>query len=245
MLDVRYGDDPSERLDLFLPHHRGNPRRPAPVLVYIHGGYWRTLDKRSQCFVAPALAEAGALVVLPDYALCPAVSIEHIVLQMVQALTWVWRNAARFGGEPSRIVVAGHSAGGHLAAMMLQCRWHQVAGDLPPSLVRSALSISGLYDLEPLRHAPFLAPDLRLDAVAARRLSPARMPPPAGRLLALVGGDESEEFHRQQALVERAWRARVSAEVVPGCHHMNVLHTLADPGSRTFDLALSLLGLQG
>jgi arylformamidase len=120
-----------------------------------------------------------------------------------------------------------------------------VAPDLPPSLLRAALAVSGLYDLEPLRHAPFLAADLRLDAISARRLSPARMPPPAGRLVALVGGDESAEFHRQQALIARAWRPRVHAEVVPGCHHMNVLHTLADPGSRSFALALSLLGLGG
>lgn len=241
-LDIAYGSDASERLDLFLPQAAPGP---APVLVYIHGGYWRALDKRDQRFVAPPFAEAGALVVLPNYALCPAVSIEHIVRQMVQALAWVWRHAARYGGDPSRIVVAGHSAGGHLATMLLQCRWHQVAPDLPPSLLRAALSVSGLYDLEPLRHAPFLAADLRLDAASARRLSPARMPPPAGRLVALVGGDESEEFHRQQALIARAWRPRVRAEVVPGCHHMNVLHTLADPGSRSFALGLSLLGLDG
>ncbi|MBX3636465.1 MAG: alpha/beta hydrolase [Rubrivivax sp.] len=245
VLDMAYGSDASERLDLFLPQRSGAARAPAPVLVYIHGGYWRALDKRDQRFVAPPFVEAGALVVLPNYALCPAVGIEHIVLQMVKALAWVWRNAALYGGDPSRIVVAGHSAGGHLATMMLQCRWHQVASDLPPSLLRSALAVSGLYDLEPLRHAPFLAPDLRLDAVSARRLSPARMPSPAGRLVALVGGDESAEFHRQQALIERAWGSRVSAAVVPGCHHMNVLHTLADPGSRTFALALSLLGLGG
>lgn len=241
-LDVAYGSGAGERLDLFLPHDAPGP---APVLVYIHGGYWRALDKRDQRFVAPPFAEAGALVVLPNYALCPAVSIEHIVLQMVKALAWIWRNAARYGGDPSRIVVAGHSAGGHLAAMLLQCRWHQVAPDLPPSLLRAALSVSGLYDLEPLRHAPFLAADLRLDAVSARRLSPVRMPPPAGRLVALVGGDESAEFHRQQALIARAWRPGVQTHVVPGCHHMNVLHTLADPGARSFALARSLLGLAG
>lgn len=243
VLDLAYGSDASERLDLFLPQRSDRAPAAAPVLVYIHGGYWRALDKRDQRFVAPPFAEAGALVVLPNYALCPAASIEHIVRQMVQALAWVWRHAAQYGGDPSRIVVAGHSAGGHLATMLLQCRWHQVAPDLPPSLLRAALSVSGLYDLEPLRHAPFLAGDLRLDAASARRLSPARMPPPAGRLVALVGGDESEEFHRQQALIARAWRGRVLAEVVPGCHHMNVLHTLADPGAATHHLALGLLGL--
>ena len=121
-LDLAYGAEPSERLDVFAPRATG-----APVLVYIHGGYWRALDKRDQSFVAPPFVAAGAMVVLPNYALCPAVRIEHIVLQLVRALAWVWRHAAEHGGDRSRIVVAGHSAGGHLAAMMLACDWPAVA----------------------------------------------------------------------------------------------------------------------
>src|SRR5678816_4467070 len=166
-LDVAYGSAPSERLDVFAPRA---PR--APVLVYVHGGYWRGLDKRDQSFVAPPFVSAGAMVVLPNYALCPAVRVEDIVLQLVQSLAWVWRHAAEHGGDRSRIVVAGHSAGGHLAAMMLSCDWRAVAPDLPADLVKSALAVSGVFELEPLRHAPFLAPDLKLDVVSARRLSP-------------------------------------------------------------------------
>jgi len=187
------------------------------------------------------------MVVVPNYALCPAVSIEHIVLQLVQALAWVHRHAAEFGGDPSHIVVAGHSAGGHLAAMLLACDWRAVAADLPPNLVRAALSVSGVFDLEPLRHAPFLAPDLRLTAASARRLSPALMPAPQGPLVAIVGGDESEEFLRQNALIASAWGPRtvLACESVPGRHHMNVLHTLADPASRVHQWGLHLLGLRG
>ena len=151
-LDVAYGSAASERLDVFAPRAPG-----APVLVYIHGGYWRALDKRDQSFVAPPFVAAGAMVVLPNYALCPAVRVEDIVLQLVQSLAWVWRHAAEHGGDRSRIVVAGHSAGGHLAAMMLSCDWRAVAPDLPADLVQSALAVSGVFELEPLRHAPFLA----------------------------------------------------------------------------------------
>jgi arylformamidase len=239
-LDLAYGSAPSERLDVFPAEARG-----APVLVYLHGGYWRALDKRDQSFVAPPFVAAGAMVVLPNYALCPAVGIEHIVLQLVQALAWVWRHAAEHGGDPARIVVAGHSAGGHLAAMLLACHWQAVASDLPADLVKSALAVSGVFELEPLRHAPFLAPDLNLDAAMAHRLSPAAMPPPRGRLVAVVGADESEEFKRQNALIAEAWGPRVvlAAEEVPERHHMNVLHALADPGARTHRLALQLLGL--
>jgi arylformamidase len=239
-LDLAYGNDPSERLDVYMPEAPG-----APVLVYIHGGYWRALDKRDQSFVAPPFVAAGAMVVMPNYALCPAATVEQIVLQLVQSLAWVWRHAAEHGGDRSRIVVAGHSAGGHLAAMMLACDWRAVAPDLPADLVKGALAVSGVFELEPLRHAPFLAPDLKLDAALARKLSPAAMPAPRGRLVAVVGSDESEEFLRQNALIGDAWGSRAVpvCEQVPGRHHMNVLHELADPGSRTHRLALQLLGL--
>ena len=240
VLDLAYGEDPSERLDV-LP--AGRPG--APVFVYVHGGYWRALDKRDQSFVAPPFADAGAMVVLANYALCPAVVIERIVLQLVQALAWVYRHARAHGGDPERIVVAGHSAGGHLGAMLLACDWPVVSPELPPDLVKSVLAISGIYELEPLRHAPFLSTDIGLSAGSALRLSPAAMPPPArGALVTVVGGNESEEFHRQAELIGRAWGPRVTAaQRVPGRNHMDVLHELVDPSSRTYRLALELLGL--
>lgn len=243
VLDVPYGDAPSEKLDIF-PAAAPN----APVLVHIHGGYWRALDKRDQSFVAASFVDAGAMVVVPNYALCPAVTIEHIALQLVRALAWVWRNAAAHGGDPGRIVVSGHSAGGHLAAMLLACDWRAVAPDLPADLVKASLSISGLFDLEPLRHAPFLAPDLNLTEASAFKLSPAYWPAPsAGPLHALVGAEESEEFVRQNELIRARWGAAVVpvCETVPGTHHLSVLHELADPQARTHRLALELLGLSG
>ncbi len=180
---------------------------------------------------------------VPNYALCPAVSIETIALQVTRALVWTHRKVARFGGDPTRIVAAGHSAGGHLAAMLLCCDWRAVSRDLPVRLVKAALSISGVFDLKPLRHAPFLQCDLRLTPRSVRRLSPAGFAPPRGRLIAVVGGDESEEFLRQNALIRAAWgeHAVPVCESLPGANHLEVLEKLADPGSRLHLHALPLL----
>lgn len=244
-LDQPYGGACGETLDVFMP--RSGAKVPAPVLFFIHGGWWRSLDKSDHSFLAPPFADRGALVVVPNYALCPAVRIETIALQMVRAMAWTYRNAARFGGDPARIVVAGHSAGGHLAAMLLCCDWRAVDGgrELPARLVASALAISGLFDLEPLRRTPYLQADLQLTQAAVRRLSPVRFAPPKGSLCAVVGGEESEEFLRQNALIRQAWggRAVPVCESVPGTNHLTVLETLADPHARLHSLALDLLGL--
>jgi arylformamidase len=240
VLDVPYGDGEKETLDIF-----STERPNAPVLVYIHGGYWRALDKSDSSFVAPSFVQAGALVVVPNYALCPAVSIEHITLQLVRAMAWVYRHAHAHGGDPQRIVVAGHSAGGQLAAMLLSCHWPAVGADLPARLVRGALSISGVFDMEPLRHTPFLKSDLNLTPASVKRLSPAFFPPPEGTLYATVGADESEEFLRQNELIRSAWGAQTVpvCETIARSNHMNVLHDLADPQGRLHLLTLQLLGL--
>jgi len=239
-IDVPYGAGPNETLDLFPTGHPN-----APVLVFVHGGWWRSLDKRDHSFIAPPFTQAGAMVVVPNYALCPAVTIETITLQIVDALAWVYRHAALHGGDPARIVVVGHSAGGHLAAMLLSCRWSQVASDLPARVVKSALSISGVFDLEPLRHTPFLRSDLGLTPASAKRLSPARFPPPKGTLLAVVGADESEEHLRQNRLIRDAWgeRSVPVCETIPDRHHFDVVDALTDSSAQLHRLTLRLLGL--
>jgi len=240
-LDIRYGDQPGEALDVFPAAHAG-----APVLVFIHGGYWRTLDKADQSFIAPAFVEAGATVVVPNYALCPSVTIETIALQMTRALAWVWRNPGVHSGDPNRIAIAGHSAGGHLAAMLLSCRWKEVGDDLPLRLLQGALSISGLYDLEPIRLTPFLQADLQLTPQSVKRLSPAFFPRPRGTLYAVAGLDESDEFLRQNQLIRDQWgpTSVPVCETVVGRDHFTVLHDLADPACRLHELALRLLGLR-
>ena len=241
-LDLRYGDGAGETLDVFPVSTPG-----APVLVFIHGGYWRALDKSDHSFVAPAFNAQGALVVVPNYALCPAVSVEHISLQLARSLVWVWRHAAQFGGDASRIALVGHSAGGHLATMLLSCRWKELAADMPAHPLAGALSISGLYDLEPLRHTPMLQGDLKLTPTSVARLSPAFFPRPKGaRLYATVGLEESDEFLRQNRLIRDVWgpTAVPVCETVPGANHFTVLKRLVDPGSRLHELALRLLGLR-
>lgn len=240
-LDIRYGDQPGEALDVFPAARAG-----APVLVFIHGGYWRTLDKADQSFIAPAFVEAGATVVVPNYALCPSVTIETIALQMTRALAWVWRNPGVHSGDPNRIAIAGHSAGGHLAAMLLSCRWKEVGDDLPLRLLQGALSISGLYDLEPIRLTPFLQADLQLTPQSVKRLSPAFFPRPRGTLYAVAGLDESDEFLRQNQLIRDQWgpTSVPVCETVVGRDHFTVLHDLADPACRLHELALRLLGLR-
>ncbi len=244
-LDLAYGDQAGESLDIF-PASGTSPVQGAPVLVFIHGGYWRSLDKADHSFIAPAFTRAGACVVVLNYALCPAVTIPEIVLQMVKALAWTWRHIAAHGGDPARITVAGHSAGGHLAVMLLACDWPAHAPDLPQALVKNALSISGLYDLEPIRQTPFLQ-DLKLTPEQVRQASPVLLPRPTqGTLYSVAGGDESEEFLRQNRLIQQAWGAETVpvCESLPGLNHFSVLEALIAPGHRLHQLALELLGLE-
>jgi arylformamidase len=238
-LDLRYGGGPSEHLDVFPA-----TQPDAPVLFFIHGGYWRSLDKKDHSFVAPAFTREGVCVVIPNYALAPAVTVPEITMQMVRALAWTWRNVAKHGGDPSRITVAGHSAGGQLAAMMLACVWPAFARDLPGDLVKNALSISGLHDLEPIMHTPFLQGDLKLTPQQVRQASPALLPPPPrGELAAVAGGDESAEFHRQIRLIQDAWGKRTVpvCETLPGLNHFSVLDALVQPEHRLHRIAMELL----
>src|SRR5256712_924011 len=144
-LDVPYGVTDAEKLDIFPA-----PGKSRGLLAYIHGGYWRSLDKKRFSFVAPALVEAGITVAVPNYALCPAVQVEDIVMQMVQACAWLYRNGGNFATPPDRLYLSGHSAGGHLAAMMLCCRGPKYSPDLPKKGAPAAPSTSGLYDLTQL-----------------------------------------------------------------------------------------------
>jgi arylformamidase len=244
-LDLAYGSQPGETLDVF-PASASRAGDKAPVLVFIHGGYWRSLDKADHSFIAPPFTQAGACVVVLNYALCPADSIPDIARQMVAALAWTWRHVADFGGDPERITVAGHSAGGHLAAMLLAHDRAAHAPDLPPDVVFNALSISGLYDLEPIRLTPFLK-DLNLTPEQVRQASPVLLPCPLqGTLYSVAGGDESEEFLRQNRLIRQAWGLETVpvCESLPGLNHFSILEALIEPSHRLHQLALELLGIR-
>ncbi len=238
-LDVAYGKATGEKLDIF-PTDAQN----APVVVFIHGGYWRSLDKSDHSFVAPAFTKQGACVAVVNYDLCPALTIPEITMQMVRALVWVYRNIAQHDGNPKRITVIGHSAGGHLAAMLLACLWKAYAADLPADLVKNALSISGLYDLEPLRHAPNVKDSLKLTPAQVRIASPALLPAPRkGVLYSVAGGIESAEFLRHNQLIQKAWGKKTVpvCEELPGLHHFSVVDALVEPGHRLSQLAHQLV----
>lgn len=246
-LGLRYGADPGQLLDVFMPDP-AYANGFAPVLVLIPGGGWRAQDRLDYAFLAASFADEGALVVQPHHDLCPGVCIEHIATQQTEAVAWVWRHAAEHGGDPGRIVLLGHSAGGHLAAMLSCCDWKRVGADLPRRLVQGAMSVSGLHDLAPLRQVPSLQADLRLDAASVRRLSPVHFPAPTApqTLFALAGAEESEEFRRQNRAIREAWGARAVpvCEELPGCDHYTLLHDLADPQGRAHQLVRQLLGLR-
>lgn len=239
-LDIAYGPSPAETLDIFLPAASG----PAPVHVFLHGGYWQALDKSDHSFVADGFVPQGAVVVVVNYALAPTVGIDEIVRQIRAALAWVWRNAADFGGDPGRIAVSGHSAGGHLAAMAACTDWPAFAAGLPADLVKGAVMIAGLYDLEPIRLC-YLNKVLGLTAAEVRRNSPLNLDI-AGRprLVLCVGADETDEFHRQQqvyaaALIQKGFAPQIAA--APGMHHFQVVEALARPGTFLHQASLALL----
>jgi arylformamidase len=244
LLDVSYGDGLNETLDIF-PSDKPN----APVVIFIHGGYWRALDKSDHSFVAPTLRDMGACVVVVNYALCPgtpeqAVTIPDIAQQMAQATAWVWRHIAVHGGDRSNITVIGHSAGGHLAAMLLACDWKKLGRDLPAAMVRKSMSISGLFDLEPLRKTPFVQSDLRITPAHVRMASPAKWQRPSkGVLYTVVGGDESAEFLRHNRLIHQAWGPKTVpvCEALPGLNHFSVVTALMRAGSRLNALTKTLV----
>jgi arylformamidase len=236
-LDVAFGEHPLQRLDVF----RGKGKSQA-LLLFIHGGYWRSLDKSDFSFIAPPLVERGITVALNNYRLCPFVSLEDLVHDNLAACAWLWRHARHVGADPDRIFVCGHSAGGHLTTMMMAALWPSYAPDLPATLVKGGLAISGLYDLSPLIHTN-VNNDLHLTPERAERCSPAFMPPPAGALLyTAVGGQESDEFKRQNRLIGEKWRA-VFKKDAPAldCNHFTVVEQLAQPDTPLFAAALKLI----
>jgi arylformamidase len=248
-LDLAYGSSPVETLDMFRA--AGQPRG-APVLVFIHGGYWQALDKQDFSFIAPAYVAAGVSVAVVNYALCPTVKIDEIVRQMRAALVWLWRNIGRFGGDPGRIHVAGHSAGGHLTAALMTTDW--AALGLPADPIAGGVAISGLYELEPIRLS-YLNKALAMDEATARRNSPVfdvrppgLQPPelqpadaPAAPLALAVGQKESDEFHRQQRDFAAAWRraGRPAREMdLPGRNHFSILEGFCDSNHALFRTTL-------
>ncbi|HET9717170.1 MAG TPA: alpha/beta hydrolase [Pseudolabrys sp.] len=223
-LDIPYGSARRRRIDLFP----AADDEKAPLAMFIHGGWWRSLDPSMFSHMAAGPTARGITVAVAGYELCPQVSIGDIIEQIRAACLSLWRRRRQ------RILAYGHSAGGHLAACMVATDWKTIAPDVPADLVPAAYAISGVFDLLPLLHVS-QNQDLRLDESDARRLSPLYWPVPAGRALdAIVGSLESSEFLRQSKEIAEAWRqdmALTRYEEISGANHFTVIDPLADPNS--------------
>jgi arylformamidase len=226
-LDLAYGDGPAETLDLFPAAGAA----AAPLLAFIHGGYWQALDKGDYSYLAPPFVARGIAFASLNYGLAPDTAIGTMIDQVRRALAWLHRNAAELGIDPRRIVVAGHSAGGHLAAMALSTDWTAVDAELPADLLAGACSISGVYDLEPIRLS-YHNKVLGLAAAEVEPWSPLhRLPARAAPLLMAVGAEETREFLRQHAEYAAAWQARglpLVEVAMPGLHHFSAVDALGD-----------------
>ena len=246
-LDLAYGAHERQKVDLFGTAEKINkPKglikstpndqaKDKPMFIFVHGGYWRALGRETFSHMAKGLNENGYPVLVPSYQLCPQAEIRNIILDLSILCAWSWRNYGR------KMVIVGHSAGGHLAAAMLATDWADY--DLPDDIVSAGLGISGLYDLRPLIPTK-LNDSLQLDDAGARNASPLLWPTPQGKKFqAWVGGDESQEFIRQSETIAACWLgggAPTKSVTVPNKNHFTVIDQLLDGKS---DMVKALIGL--
>ena len=241
---LRYGHRPGETLDVFPPGRR--IEGGGPVLIYIHGGFWRANDAATFSFVAEGFARQGALVMIIDYDLMPAVGLRDIIDECETAVQWAHGRAREFGGDPDRIFVSGNSAGGHLAAMLADRRWPQRRG-LPSDVVKGAMAVSGIYDLAPLTGTS-MQEVFRFTPADIEAMSPLRLlPHEAAPLLLAVGEDETRSFRNETRIYAEACRTHglsVREMLVPRTNHITVvLDAFARPGHELNRAALRMMAL--
>lgn len=240
-LDIRYGPGEKETLDVF-PGADAN----APVQIYFHGGYWRSGDKADIAFVAEPFLAAGACVVLPNYDLCPAVTLDELVLQTRRAIAWTHAEIAGFNGDAERIFISGSSAGGHISALAIAHDW--AADGLPADLIKGAALITGVHEVEPVLHIS-VNDDIRLDPAAVNRLSPMANPPRGkAPVIVAVGGAETEawiQMSRDYAEVCRGAGLEVAYLEPDGKDHFTITADMGEAESPLAQAMLAQMGLGG
>lgn len=225
-LGLPYGPGERHALDMFWP----SKRRDGPVAVFVHGGYWQRSHRLAFSHLARGLIAHDVAVAMPSYDLCPAVTLATLVEQVRDSVAFLHHRLGR------RFLAMGHSAGGHLAAMLMASDW--ASRGAPGDLVPAAMPISGLFDLAPLTKTS-VNTALGLDVAEAGRLSPVLMPPPGGRIHAYVGGEEGREYTRQSRSIAEAWGGTWTS--LPGLHHFSIVEQLHDPSSAMVAKALELI----
>lgn len=239
-LNIPFGFTLWEHLDIFpaaQPH--------APIMIFIHGGYWMMASSKEFSFVAKGMVSAGITTVVINYALCPKVTIDEIVRQTRAAVAWVYRNAESFGGDPNKIYVSGHSAGGHLTAMSMITEWENDYG-LPNNIIKGGCAISGLFDLMPFPHT-WLQPIIQLTSGEVLRNSAIRhIPETAGSLIVTYGEEESSEFRRQSQDFLAAWKIKgLQGEYLaqPEKNHFSAIDGFLDANSLLSKAILTQIGI--
>ncbi|MEQ8709504.1 MAG: alpha/beta hydrolase [Rhodospirillales bacterium] len=224
--DISYGKSLPEKLDLLMPDAE-NP----PLHLFIHGGYWQAMGRKNFSFIAEGLNDHGAAVAVMSYGLCPDVKISDIVAQVRRCTAFLLRSGDRLGVDSSRLSISGHSAGGHLGAVLCATDWSAYDARLPNHPISGAVLISGLYELEPIIHTP-VNDAVGMTADAAERNSPIFMPPRTrAGISCVVGGDESAEYHRQSDDFVASWAAsgaHISKTGIPGTNHFSVVESAFD-----------------
>lgn len=229
-LDLSYGEHEREKLDIFIPKKLSPLAR---VVVFFHGGYWQAMDKSAFSFIAKPFTEQGFITVLPNYPLAPNVSMHELIESCRKSIAWLFHNIEQYGGNPRRLHISGHSAGGHITAMMLSSDWSQYSHDIKESIY-SACSLSGLFELEPIR-LTYLNNKLNLQSEDVKKLSPMYLNPGKSvPFLAAVGEEESEEYHDQSKELATQWHelgADTEYLSVTGTNHFSILDAFCDQKS--------------
>jgi arylformamidase len=240
--DVAYGNLERERLDIYPSLQ---PR--SKTLIFIHGGYWQMLDKSMFHFIANGFHSYGVSTLLLTYPLAPEVSIDQIVLSCRKAIKWLYSNLSTFNGDPQQMYVAGHSAGGHLAAMLMATNWQLFDPGLPANVVKGICAISGLFNLVPI-HLSYINKVLNMDMETATCNSPLMLEPAnTCPLVVAVGKAETAEFNDQSAAFYTCWKKKgtdIQLLQLPGHNHYSIAESIVDPQSTLHQALRQLMNIK-